>query len=68
MAEDGTVFVADTGNGAVRRIQDGRVTTVLQAQGDDVYPVSPRGLWIDGDTLYVGDVFMRVLAQCDLGA
>lgn len=68
VAEDGTVYVADTGNGAVRRIQDGRVTTVLQAQGDDVYPVSPRGLWIDGDTLYVGDVFMRVLAQYDLGA
>lgn len=59
--EDGTVYVADTGNGAVRVVQDGFVSTLLRMDSSTTYPVSPRSLLLDGDTLYVGDVFSRVL-------
>lgn len=61
---DGAVYVADTGNGAVRVVQDGFVSTLLSADGAATYPAAPRGLLADGDTLYVGDVFSRVLLTC----
>lgn len=59
----GVLYVADTGNGAVRKIQNGIVSTLMQ-MGDGtagMYPVSPRGLALVNDTLYVGDVFARVI-------
>ena len=61
---DGTVYVADTGNGAIRMIQGNFVSTLLRAEGTDTYPTAPRGLLADGDSLYVGDVFSRVLLTC----
>lgn len=64
-AVDGTVYVADTGNGAIRIIQDGRVSTILSIGSELTYPVSPRGLLMDEDTLYVGDVFSRVLLELE---
>ena len=65
---DGAVYVADTGNGAVRVIQDGYVTTLTAMDSGSAYPVSPRGLLLSGGTLYVGDVFARVLFTCDAQA
>ena len=59
---DGTVYAADTDNGAVRRIRDGEVTTILSRDPRDVtalFPVSPTGLLIRGDTLYISDTFAR---------
>lgn len=58
---DGTVYVADTGNGAVRAIREGSVTTLISPDHNGTYPISPRGLLCRQDALYVGDVFARVL-------
>lgn len=58
----GAVYAADTDNGAVRRIKDGQVTTILSRDPQDVtalFPVSPTGLLIQGDTLYISDTFAR---------
>jgi sugar lactone lactonase YvrE len=41
---DGGVFVSDTGNGAIRRIKDGVVSTVTIEFPGVPFPVSPRGL------------------------
>ena len=65
VGDDGTVYVADTGNGAIRMIEDGFVSTFLGMDSTAVSPVSPRGLLVDGDDLYVGDVFSRVLLMTD---
>ena len=51
---DGSVYVADTGNGAVRVIRGGTVTT-LTAGG----LMTPRGLLLQGGSLYVCDPFAR---------
>lgn len=66
VGDDGTVYVADTGNGAIRMIQNGFVSTILGMDSTAAYPASPRGLWVDGDTLYVGDMFSRVLLTTDI--
>ena len=65
VGQDGTVYIADTGNGAVRVLKDGYVTTLLEREDNGTYPVFPRGLLVNGDTLYVGDVFSRVLLRSD---
>ena len=62
---DGTVYVADTGNGAVRAIREGYVTTLLSSNRSGTSLVSPRSLLCSGDTLYVGDVFARVLLSIE---
>lgn len=62
--EDGTVYVADTANGAVRRIRDGQVTTLLRRDVTDLdsfAPVSPTGLLIRENILYICDNFSRKL-------
>lgn len=62
--EDGTVYVADTANGAVRRIRDGQVTTLLHRDVTDLdsfAPVSPTGLLIRENILYICDNFSRKL-------
>lgn len=59
--EDGAIYVADTGNGAVRVIEDGYVTTLARLEDGSTGPVSPRGLLVYANTLYVGDVFSRTL-------
>lgn len=61
---EGTMYIADTGNGAVRVIQDGYVTTLAELESGSTYPVSSRGLLLSGDVLYVGNVFARVLFAC----
>ena len=62
-AADGTLYVADTGNGAVRAIAAGQVSTlVAPAAGQDTaWPVSPRSLLIKDDGLYIADTFAGVL-------
>jgi sugar lactone lactonase YvrE len=57
LANDGTIYVSDTGNLAVRQIKDGRVTTLADS-GDVGYKASyPRGLALSGTDLIVADVF-----------
>ena len=63
---DGTVYVADTGNGAVRRIRNGEVSTLLSRetlshQENILAPASPAGLLLTGEALYVCDSFNRVV-------
>ncbi len=55
---DGTVYVADTGNSAVRAIRDGRVHTVVRASSTAMMPISPRGLILQGDSIRALDQFM----------
>lgn len=54
---DGTLYVADTGNSAVRAIRDGRVCTLARGSSTALMPTSPRGLLVQGSTLYVTDQF-----------
>lgn len=54
---DGALYVADTGNSAVRRIASGRVTTLMSASADASSLESPRGLLAEQDTLYAADHF-----------
>lgn len=68
VAADGRIYVADTGNGAVRLIEDGYVTTLAENEGGASALVSPRGLALAGGKLYVGDVFTRSLLVLDAGA
>lgn len=59
---DGTVYVADTANGAVRLIRGGQVITIAQRDPGDLsafIPNSPVGLAVRGDDLYVCDSFAR---------
>ena len=69
VTEDGTIYVADTDNGTVRRVRDGQVTTIL-ARGpggqEDLFPAAPTGLLIQGDTLYISDTFARKLLALPL--
>ena len=60
---DGTVYVADTLNGAVRSIADGMVQTLLRPDDSVDSPVSPMGLALDGAALWVTDHYTgRLLA------
>ena len=58
---DGAVYVADTGNSALRRIAGGRVTTVLSDAQAANAVVSPRGLLVQGNSLLVTDPFLRTV-------
>ena len=68
ISEDGRIYVADTGNGAVRLIEDGYVTTLAENEGGGSALVSPRGLAIVSGALYVGDVFSRCVLRLDADA
>jgi hypothetical protein len=74
VAPDGALIVADTGNHAVRRVKDGRVTTLagtgkagwLDGTGKDAQLNAPRGLAVAADgTIFVADTEnhrLRVIA------
>lgn len=59
---DGTLYVSDTANGAVRCISGGQVTT-LKTEG----LFSPAGLLIQNNTLYICDSFVRRILVVELG-
>ena len=63
--DEGAVYVADTGNSAVRVIRGGFVVTLISGEAD-IRCVSPRGLLVQGDTLLVGDVFTNTLTSYDV--
>jgi sugar lactone lactonase YvrE len=73
---DGVIFIADTANSMIRTIYDGHVHTLA---GFDVtgqtsetiasaerYFVSPRGLFLTSDALYVTDTFLNTVIQIEL--
>lgn len=61
VAEDGTIYVSDTGNSAIKKIVGSTVTTLLMCDNTkmDLYPISPVGLAVSGDKLYVCDNFAK---------
>ena len=65
----GRVYVADTVNGAVRRISDGQVDTLVMSKPDSPqrWPVSPIGLQVLGSSLYVCDNFTGKLMCVNIG-
>ncbi len=59
----GGICVADTGNGAIRLVEEGQVTTLCRLDGGS-YPVSPASL-LQGSKLYIGDLFSHCLLWID---
>ncbi len=63
------IYVADSGNGSIRLIENGEVSTFLdvgQAQ-DGFAPIDPRALCIIDGELWIGDVFAYDLFAVPLG-
>ena len=60
---DGTLFISDSGNGAIRRLANGVVSTLLKGEASegDVFPVDPRGLITDGKEWLICDPFAGVV-------
>lgn len=65
VAEDGTIYIADTGNHAVRKLANGQVTTMISAVETPEAPVQPRGMLLQGNTLIVADLFAQNLLFLD---
>lgn len=63
---DGTVYVSDTVNHAVRQIKDGKVTTLAVSRETPDAPVQPRGILVHGSKLYVTDLFAQTVLELDL--
>jgi len=69
IGDDGNIYVADTGNGAIRKIKDGQVTTLAardMAQANFGL-TAPVGLLVQGDRLYICDSFARKVFVYQLG-
>lgn len=54
---DGIVYIADTGNSALRTIEEGRVKTFMESTGFSVDMIHLRGVLAKGEFLYVTDNF-----------
>ncbi len=63
---DGAVYIADTGNSAVRRVRDGRVTTLASGHETPEAPARPRGLLVRGNTLLVTDTLASLVLELPL--
>ena len=60
VADDGVVYIADTGNSAIRVIENGRVTTFMKGGASSTDLVAPRSvLTVDG-LLYITDNFSGI--------
>lgn len=62
-----TVYVADSGNSAVRKIENGVVSTVVvnEDPAHSVYPTQPSGLAMLDGTLYITDPFAGLVYALD---
>lgn len=63
VGDDGAVYVSDTGNSAVRKISGGEVTTLIASDTSQMSfgLISPAGLLVQGEKLYICDPFSRKL-------
>ena len=61
VGDGGSVYVADTGNGAVRMVKGGVVTTLAARDPEQLGGglMSPTGLLVRGNSLYICDTFAR---------
>ncbi len=57
VAEDGTIYVSDTLNSAIRMIKDGRVYTLLRSTNMTAVPIEPRGMALADGVLCTADAF-----------
>ena len=59
------MYISDTGNGSVKKLSKGKVSTVVEAfsMDDQKDPAEPCGLAIKGSYLYVGDLFVENLLK-----
>ncbi len=62
---DGTVYIADTGNGAVRRLMEGRVSTMAATSEDNLLLASPQGILVNGDRILVSDSLTGAIMEFD---
>lgn len=61
--KNNVMYISDSGNGSVKKLENGKVTTILEAfslKGGRT-PAQPRGMVIKGKTLFIGDVFAEDL-------
>ena len=65
VTKDGTIYVSDTDNRAIRKIEKGYVTTVSSLAAGDDRLGAPRGIAVVGDTLYAADAFTGILLTYD---
>ncbi len=65
VAEDGTVYVADTGNAAIRRLKDGRVSTLVRSSSTLPQLTAPRSLLLKGTTLVAADSLTGAILEFD---
>ena len=64
VAADGTMYIADTGNGAIRKLSDGRVTTFVAASTTPDAPIQPRGMLLrENGKLLVCDLFAQNILE-----
>lgn len=68
VSQDGTIYISDTGNKAVRRIRNGRTDTVIKSDPSamSLYPQEPRGMLYSNGKLYICDVFSKKLITAEL--
>ena len=60
--DNGVIYVSDTVSGAVRRIAEGKVDTLIAMDRiGGIYPVTPMGLMVWGSRLYVCENYVRKL-------
>lgn len=67
-AADGTIYVSDTDNGALRRIRNGLVITVVSSESAPKDLVTPCGLLLNGDKLISADALSGSLFTFTLSA
>lgn len=62
------MYISDTGNASVKKLENGKVTTLITpfSLGDGRQPAEPCGMTIQGGFLYVGDIFTEELIQFEL--
>ena len=63
--DDGLVYIADTGNGAIRRLMDGRASTMAVTAEDALYLASPQGILVSGRNILVSDSLTGAILEYD---
>lgn len=68
LVKNNVVYIADSGNGSIKKLEKGNVSTLIEAFSLDGgrTPAQPRGMVMKGKTLYVGDVFAEELLEIQL--
>lgn len=64
----GVLYIADTGNGCIKRLKGGKIKTILAANSrrEGRVPVQPRALLARNGHLYLGDMFTGELYRIRL--